>query len=64
MKNDSLEILILNLNEVLGILHLRSLGYYKIKQGILQQNLGSYYEFESAEKVCAQYINLINTIKK
>ena len=31
---------------------------------MLQQNLGRYYEFESAEKVCAQFINLINTIKK
>ena len=31
---------------------------------MLQQNLGRYYEFESAEKVCAQFNNLINTIKK
>ena len=53
MMNNSSEILILNLKEVLGILGLRLLGYYKIKQGVLQQNLGRYYEFESAEKVCA-----------
>ena len=51
MTNSSSEILILNLKEALGILDLRSLGYYKIKQGMLQQNLGRYYEFESAEKV-------------
>ena len=31
---------------------------------MLQQNLGTYYEFESAEKVCAQFNNLINTIKR
>ena len=37
--NSSTEILILGPNEALGILDLRSLGYYKIKQGILQQNL-------------------------
>ena len=64
MMNSHAEILILNLKEALGILDLRSLGFYKIKQGVLQQNLGRYNEFESAEKVCAQFNNLINTIKK
>ena len=64
MTNGSSEILILNLEEALGILDHRSLGYYMIKQGVLQQNLGKYYEFELAEKVCAQFNNLINTIKK
>ena len=34
--------------EALGIVDLRSLGYYKIKQGILQQNLSKYYRFERA----------------
>ena len=62
--NSSLEILILNPKEALGILDLRSLGYYKIKQGVLQQNLSKYYEFESAEKLCDWYNNLINTLKK
>ena len=28
--------------EMIGIVDLRSLGYYKIKQGILQQNLSKY----------------------
>ena len=64
MMNSSSEILILNLKETLEILDLRLSGYYKIKQGVLQQNLGKYYEFESVEKVCAQFIYLINTIKK
>ena len=64
VTNSSLEILILNPKEALGILHLRSLGYYRIKQGVLQQNLSKYYEFESAEKLCDQYNNLINTLKK
>ena len=31
--------------EMFGILDLRSLGYYKIKQDILQQNLSKYYKF-------------------
>ena len=63
MMNSSSEILILNPKEALGILHLRLLGYYKIKQGVLQQNLGRYYEFESVEKVCTQFNNL-NKIKR
>ena len=32
--------------EMLGIEDLRSLDYYKIKQGILQQNLRKYYKFK------------------
>ena len=38
--------------EILGIIDLRSLGYYKIKQGVLQQNLSCMYHFESANEVC------------
>ena len=34
--------------EIIGIIDLRSLGYYKIKQGIPQQNLSRYYRFEEA----------------
>ena len=64
ITNSSSETLILNPKEVIGILDLRSLGYYKIKQGVLQQNLSRYYEFESAEKVCIQFNNLINALKK
>ena len=48
VTNSCPEILILNSNEALGM-DLRLLGYYKIKQGVLQQNLSRYYEFESAE---------------
>ena len=35
--NNGLDTIIFGLKEVLGILDLRSLGYYKIKQGILHQ---------------------------
>ena len=34
VMNSSSEILILNPKEALGIFDLRSLGYYKIKQGV------------------------------
>ena len=49
---------------MLGILDLQSLGYYKIKQGVLQQNLSKYYHFESAEKQCEEINTLVNEIKK
>ena len=31
---------------------------------MLQQNLSKFYKFESAEKVCDQFNNLINSWKK
>ena len=47
--------------EMIGIVNLRSLGYYKIKQGILQQNLSKYYRFERAETLCEYFNKFINT---
>ena len=49
---------------MLGILDLRSLGYYKIKQGIFQQNLSKYYRLESADIICEQLNKFINTLEK
>ena len=34
---------------------MRSLGYYKIKQGVLQQNLDKYYQFEELDKICVDF---------
>ena len=50
--------------EMIGVIDLRSLGDYKIKQGILQQNLSRYYIFEKAEKLCEYFNKFINTLKK
>ena len=50
--------------ELIGIIDLRLLGYYKIKQGILQQNLSRYYRFEKAEKLCEYFNKFVNTLKK
>ena len=38
ITNVTREILIFNTKTTIGILDLRSIGYYKIKQGVLQQN--------------------------
>ena len=59
MTNSSSETLILSPKEALGILDLRSLGYYKICQGVLQQNISRFYKFQSAEKLYDQFNNLI-----
>ena len=64
VKNSTQEKVIFNPEDVVGIVDLRSLGYYKVKQGVLQQNLIQCYHIESAESVCDQYNRLINTLKK
>ena len=64
VNNSNLETLILSPGEALGISDLRSLGYYKIKQGVIQQKLGRFYNFELPEEVCMQFNNLPNMIRK
>ena len=49
---------------MVGIADLRSLGYYKVKQGMLQQYLRKQYHFESANTVCNQLNRLINMLMK
>ena len=50
--------------EMIGIVDLRSLGYYKIKQGILQQNLSRYYRFKKAEMLCEYFNKFVDTLKR
>ena len=38
--------------DMLGVIDVRSLGYYKIKQSVLQQHLSCLYHFESANTAC------------
>ena len=49
IANIGMETMIFKPEEMLGIVKLRLLGYHKIKQGILQQNISKYYGFERAE---------------
>ena len=55
ITNNTRETIIFDKKTSIGILDLRSLGYYKIKQGVLQQNLDKYYQFEKVDKVCADF---------
>ena len=50
--------------EMIGILDLRSLGYYKVKQGVLQENLSKHYHFEAADVVCNQFNRFVNMLKR
>ena len=62
--NKGTETIIFESEEMIGLVDLRSLGYYKIKQGILQQNHSKYYRFERAETLCEYFNKFINTVKK
>ena len=64
IKKKGKDTMFLRPEEMIGILDMRSLGYYKIKQGILQQNLSRYYRFEKAEKLCEYFNKFVNTLQK
>ena len=64
IRNVGNDTMILSPKEMIGIVDIRSLGYYKIKQGILQQNLSRYYKFEEAGKLCEYFNKFVNTLKK
>ena len=64
ISNKGKDTMIFKPEETIGIIDLRSLGCYKIKQGILQQILSRYYRFEKPEKLCEYFNKFVNTLKK
>ena len=50
--------------EMIGVVDLRSLGSYKIKQEVLQQHLGRQYHFELADVVYNQCNRFVNLMRK
>ena len=62
--NGGIETVIFNPKEMIGIVDLRLMGYYKTKQGILQHILSKYYRFKSADTLFEQFNRFINTLKK
>ena len=64
VTNSGLETVIFSPKEIIGLLDLRLMGYCKIKQDILQQNLNEYYKFESADTICEHFNRFINTLTK
>ena len=64
ISTNGLDTIIFGLEEVIGILDLRSLGYDKIKQGILQQKLKQILQIWKGGYLCEQFIKFINTLRK
>ena len=62
--NKCTETIIFKPEEMIEIVDLRLIGYYKIKPGILTQNLSKYYRFERAETLCMYFNKFINILKK
>ena len=60
VTNNTPETVIFEPREMIGVLDFRSLGYYKIKQGVLQQNLRKCYHFEVADVICDYYNTFVN----
>ena len=50
--------------EIIGVVDLRSLGFYKIKQEVLQKHLSKHYHFELADNACNQNNRFVNLIRK
>ena len=50
--------------EMIGVIDLRSLGFYKIKQEVLQEHLGRHYHFKLADDICKQYNRFVNLMRK
>ena len=64
VTNNTQETVMFDQTEMIGILDLISLGYYKIKEGMLQQNLSKHYHFEAEDVVCNQFNRFVNMSKK
>ena len=64
VTNNTQEIVIFDLKEMIGSLDMRSLGYYKLKQGVLQQNVSKCYHFEPVDRLCEEFRTLVHEQKK
>ena len=64
IKNKTHETITFGKTDMMGVVDLRSLGFYKIKQEVLQEHLSRHYHFELADDVCDKYNRLVNVIRK
>ena len=62
--NNGPDTIIFKPEEMLGIVDFKSLGYYKFKEGILQQNRSKYYKFQRADTLYEHFNKFINILKK
>ena len=64
ISNNTHEIVTFGQTEMIGVVDLRSLGFYKIKQEVLQEHLGKHYHFKLADDICNQYNRFVNLMRK
>ena len=64
IKNKTHETITFGKTDMMGVVDLRSLGFYKIKQEVLQEHLSRHYHFKLADDVCDQYNRLVNLMRK
>ena len=62
--NNSSEPLIFTKHEALGIVDLRFIGYYNMKQCIKQYHLKPYYKFKPLQVLCKEFNKLTNTLRE
>ena len=64
ITNKKHETVMFGWTEMIGVVDLRSLGFYKIKQEVLQEHLGRHYHFELADDICNQYNRFVNLMRR
>ena len=64
ITNKTHETITFGRTDMMGVVDLRSLGFYKIKQKVLQEHLSRHYHFKLADDVCDQYNRLVNLMRK
>ena len=64
ITNKTHETMTLGQTEMIGVVDLRSLGFYKIKQEVLQEHLSRLYHFELADDIYNQYNRFVNLMRK
>ena len=64
IKNKTHKSITFGKTDMMGVLDLRLLGFYKIKQEVLQEHLSRHYHFELADDVCDQCNRLVNLMRK
>ena len=64
ITNKTCETITFDRTDMMGVVDLRLLCFYKIKQEVLQEHLSRHYHFELADDVCDQYNRLVNLMRK
>ena len=64
ITNNTHETVTFGQTEMIGIVDLRSLGFYKIEQDVLQEHLGKHYYFKLADDIFNQYNRCVNLMRK